>query len=789
MSNKRITPLYHSSWRVSPKRNTDRNSPLPYLGVTTGLREDTGQYIALVEIDWDAGTEYYSFVSVRTPSLEYLPYVLDISPIRREVALTGGLSSGECTVRFVNSPVGQDRYFVKKLGSVSARGRKLRVRLVNIEDGYSGALRVFEGKITGWTVSGGEVAIEARDNRFDEVFEGRLAQTVPLIDKFNFTGLPTYGVGGLGTTPPVLAPIVMGRMFDPLSSSLYGYIVPCFLVDTAATPGNAFVYVIGCRPLTSQLNTPVFYRYGVSTLSGTFTTAAYNGQTYAVVTFATEQRSADRTDELEITAWMNGITEDDGGSSVPILEPVRMLEYLLDTYTSLTTSTDFDTTLQTTAKTTSTNQGYATEQSTPVGYGSCAFGGVIYDMDSTWLQIIENFCKSIAASLYSTREGKLATFVDVDDAVAVDFSVDDETDIIRGSFSIRSNNDTASVLDFHYLEVPPIIASSEHGEFAFCPSYRIPGEKSRIGGYDVRKNLQLPYIRNAHAATEVVRVFADYYSSQSQWVDFDLPIRHYRNVDLNKYIGITHWQGISSAGGYDAIIARITGIEVHVQPTDLRVHVTAFKKATFTVGSDAFTRSDSNSLGSSWTEDEDAATNIQILTNRVRMLLAAGGGATNALAFRTETYGANQLARVTLFESVGGSTTGTLGGIFVRGSGTRSSFTGYAAIARGTNSGSAVIELREYNAEALSAGTLLATATMAGTGARFASGDELEIRADGTSIEVYSVSAVPSRNGLILSATDSTITSGTPGLVFRSSANGDVYDYTFDWDSFYARDF
>ena len=788
MSNKRITPLYHSSWRVSPKRNTDRTSPLPYLGPTTGLREDTGQYIALVEIDWDAGTEYYSFVSVRSPSVDYLPYILDISPIRREVALTGGLSSGECTVRLVNSPVGQDRYFVKKLGSVSARGRKLRVRLVNIEDGYSGKLNVFEGKITGWTVSGGEVTVQARDNRFDEIFQSRISQTVPLINKFNFTGLPLYGTGGLGTTPLVLAPIVMGRFFDPLSASLYGHLVPCYLVDTAASPGNAFVYVIGCRPLTDQLNVPVFYRYG-QVVAGTFTTAAYNGTTYAVVTFATEQRSADRTNEIEITAWMNGITEDDGGSSTPILEPVRMLEYLLDTYTSLTTSTDFDTTLQTTAKAASTSQGYANEQSSPSGYGSAAFGGLIYDMDANWLGIIEKFASSFAMQLYSTRESKLATFVDTDDAVSADFTVDDETDIIRGSFRVRSNDDVASVLDFHYLEVPNIIASSEHGEFVFCPAYRIPGEKSRIGDYDVRKNINLSYVRNAHAATEVVRVFSDYFSSKSQWIDFDLPIRHYRNVDLNKYIGITHWQGVSSAGGYAAVVARITGIEVHVQPTDLRVSVTAFKKATFTVGSDVFTRANSNSLGSGWTEDEDAATNIQILTNRVRMLLVAGGGATNALAFRTETYGANQLARITLFDSVGGSTTGTLGGIFVRGAGTRSSFTGYAAIARGTNGGSAVIELREYNAEALSAGTLLATATMIGTGARFASGDELEIRADGTSIEVYSVSAVPSRNGLILSATDSTITSGTPGLVFRSSANSDIYDYTFDWDSFYARDF
>ena len=185
MSDRRIFPLYPPT-RRNPRRYDSRESPLPYRGPV--VREDSGEYTALVEIDWDAGTEYYAFTSVRSPSVEYLPYVESISPIRREISLTGGLSSGQCTVELVNSPIGQDRYFSKKLASVDVRGRKFRVKIVNISEGYSAAMPVFEGKIISWEISGGLFKGREQDNRLEEIFQSLLWETGRRMKKGNFTG-------------------------------------------------------------------------------------------------------------------------------------------------------------------------------------------------------------------------------------------------------------------------------------------------------------------------------------------------------------------------------------------------------------------------------------------------------------------------------------------------------------------------------------------------------------------------------------------------------------------------
>lgn len=778
MANKRRRPL--EAPRTRPIRFVSRHRPLEYLAGDAVDRTDTGEHIGLVEIDWDTGTEYYSFVGIQSPSAYYDDLVTDVSPIRREVPLFGSdLSAGTATVSLFN----RDRAFSIKLSSTEARGRTIRIKFVSLALGLASAITLFAGKIINYKLSNHIFSVTANDIRYDEIFGALLSQSVPLIDKLNFTGLPLYGSAGLGTTPPILAPIVMGRLNDNTTSSLYGHLTPCFLVDTAAA-GNPFVYIICSRPLTTQLNTPVFYRYGVVlSPQPTLTTAVYNGHTYAAVTFLTEQRDVTRTNELEIAAWMNGITEDDGASSVPIINPVRMLEYLLDTYTSLDASTDLDTTLQTAAKTTAASQGYATEQSS--AWGSASFGGVIYSMDTTWQQVIEKFCESFAMQIYATRYGKIATFVDTDDVAAAEFTVDDETDILKDSFTIDSNNEVASTLDYHFLAVPEILVTGEHGEFVECPSYRIPGEKAQIGNYDIRKNVNLPYCRNAHAATEVMRVYADYYAVRSKWIEFDLPIRWFRWADLNRYVGITHRQGISATGGYDNVTARITGMEITVQPTSAKIHIKAFKKATFTAATDNCTRTDSNSLGSGWAENETAATNLQILSNQLRMSVGAGVGVTQAIATRTETFGNNQLIRALLGSSNIGNAS-TYGGLFVRGSGTAASFTGYSVLISNM-SGAAIIELYKCVAQALNAGTLLASAVMTGVNTRFSEGDELEIRADGTSIEVYGISPYPAHNGLILSATDSAITAGTPGVAFYSNGVGSAWH--FDWNTIYARDF
>lgn len=771
MPNKRQGPLPHPQ-RKGPLRHIQRKGSLPYRGAIR--RGDSGEFIALVEIDWAAGTEYYSFTSVRTPSIDYLPYVLKISPIRRQVSLYGGkMSIGNCRISLVNSPMGQDRYFSAKLATVNFRGRKVRVKLVEIGDGLGAALTVFEGRINRWFLSSGELTIDTRDTRIDELLGAKLSQTVPVISATTFSAVPDGQV-------PILTPLVMGRLIDMWATAAGGSAVG-FLVDTVGGGGTPYVYLFGARPLSTQGYTPVFYKYGSST-AGTMTTAVYSGTTYGVVKFASDQRDVNRPDEQEITAGINGFTEDDLPASAPILNPVRGLEYLLLTYAGMV-SGDFDSGLQTTAKDTAASQGYADDETSAASVGP-PFGFFMADPDATWAEVIEKFCETYALQFFTTRDGKLATYVATDDPDgSADFSIDDESDILDNSMMISSIDAVASVLSVKHMFRWPYGRRGDlepGSSFERRPEYVIPGEKTRIGGNDIQKSIHLWYCRSTRRAMEVARAYAEFSKTQAQWITFDLPIRWYRQVELNRLVSITHWQGVTSTPGYAAAVARIIGIEVIIQPRSMALQLTCFRKASFIQGKDSFSGSSLSSSNWSWVQDAYSVASNQLRTSNPSTLF------TNGAIIRTETFGNNQLARTSYAAASAPGPTQGYSGVVVRMTLTDSSgdpvVTGYAAVYDVASNTIKLYKMVTYN---LNTGS--GTLTLLGENTNVNALDkDLEIRVDGTSIEVWSIDVFPANNGRIIGPiTDSAISSGKTGHVFKGYQSG---RYTA-WKEFVSRDF
>lgn len=180
---------------------------------------------------------------------------------------------------------------------------------------------------------------------------------------------------------------------------------------------------------------------------------------------------------------------------------------------------------------------------------------------------------------------------------------------------------------------------------------------------------------------------------------------------------------------------------------------------------DNFDRTNSNSLGALWTEDESVATNLAIVSNLLHMDIT---NVQDAFARRTETYGNDQYAQMKWVSGTGA----TQSGVMVRSSGPRTNFTGYVATWWTNNPGNS-ITLRRYvnTADILdTTGVLIGTFTY-----NPVSGDTLKLEAIGSAIKVY-VNSI-----LRISVTDANIASGKPGVLVHSSAAS-----VADWDDFEA---
>jgi len=781
-----------------PKIASLRKSPLVYSGLsTTTPRTDTGSHIALIEIDWLSGTEYYSFEGVRTPNLFYDDLTVSVSPIRRSVSVFGGQTSfGDFTVGLYN----RSRKFSIKLATETPLMKNMRVKLVDISQGYSTAITLAEGQISSWKLSNMVLSVTAKTTAFQTIASTKLGSISPTVSQTLFPNT-------LASQANVLVPLLYGRILYPDMGTVELGSCPAYLIDTSGSPHN-FVYIVAVGVIGTDAgisgSTTSAFQYGVACAGAglpTFSTKTYNSTVFSTLEFDLEQRDASRLNEMEITAFLNGSPE--SGGSTPILDPVRALEVFL-AYCGLT---NVDTALQTAAKAVSASQGYSDEYLS-ANYPN-ALGAIISNAAATIQDIIETFSESFGMQLYMTRDGKLATFVDTDAPLTGDVQLTDENDIIKDSFSIGSSDNIATsiIYNFQYRATPGYRGDLNPGaQYLEQGEYSVPGELELLGGDlpAITHTLNLEYCRSSAHAYKVARSVGEYFRSGCNILDFDIPIRYFGAIDLNKYVSVTHWQGISASGGYTNAAARITDIEITVQPTAAKIHLSCISKVPYTSFVDKFTRSDASSIGTSYTISESASNMLQVESNKVKMVATDGTeGRVVAFCIPQSAFGDQQIARMRLIAHSGGSDSDTqpVMGIFVQGHGTYDAFRGYAAVRVGNGAGSTTLQLKRYDSEDISSvssgGTLLASVPAGAVIGTKMGNDILELRfieetINGSAfrLEVWVISQNPARNGLMISYRDNfdnNFLSGTPGIIFANESLTTAA--TIYWDEFEARDF
>lgn len=731
--------------------------------------------VTLLEITWASGTEYYSFMGERSPSADYDDLIESIEPVSRETALWGaGMSAASLSGRLFN----RDLKFSEKLfNETSWRGISVTLKLVTKADGLSSATTIIVGKLIKASISKGLFAFEAVDSRWSDLFAANISQSIPKLIPNIFPGLSP-------AQSPDIVPLIYGRV-QPITNAFGSFgAVAAKLVDTAGVSngmsGN-YVYALCARNTawnsggTQALDTFRYNNsYSGSRIMQKFSSGVY---TFTLADFSVDQRDPTRPNESEITYGLDGITETDVETAPPILNAVRSLEHYLVNYIPLSLS-DFDTSLQSAAKTEAVSRLYADDLVND-NYSPASLGAAIENGDLTQDQVIGMFCESFGFCLYSTKDGKLATFVLTDDNEPdATIAVDDENNILQGSLVASFNDDVASVLQFNHMfrwtfgqqgdRVPGQI-------FLRQPDYVIPGEKLLLdpsGSIDIRNSISQYFVRKTSAALSAARAVSECFRSKAQKIELDLPVRFFDQIELNSYCSVTAREAIGSAGGYAGAVGRIIGYTIAPGATDARIHLRLFRRAPATIGRDDFIRADSTSIGSGWTESSSLTSTFEISSNR---LMAKRTG----VILRAETFSNNQLASI---RSRSDGVSADCGPV-VRGSGTRTSFTGYQAIL--TQSGGIYsIKLRKYVAQALTgSGSTIGSAILGITNSALED-KVIEIRAEGTTISVYVYSSfnVVGRSGKVIEVTDASIASGAPGYA------SDSPQARFS-DDFYSRDF
>lgn len=189
--------------------------------------------------------------------------------------------------------------------------------------------------------------------------------------------------------------------------------------------------------------------------------------------------------------------------------------------------------------------------------------------------------------------------------------------------------------------------------------------------------------------------------------------------------------------------------------------------------SDNFDRADSNSLDAPWTESENAAITIRILSNKLalRVFDTVEQVFSKGYARYSSSTPNDQKSKLT-FKAKTGTSDGSKTGPMVRGSGTSTSFTGYGAVYGGNTNN---IQIRKWVAQSLD---VLGTQIGSTYTVTLVDGDTVELEVVGTALKVYV-------NGIErISGTDSAIASGDPGVLINNNFGANPgANFNMDWDN------
>lgn len=476
-----------------------------FLGIEASNSTAAG-LILLARIKLDAGDRLVSLTGIATATKFYGPRLVSVDDISREISVQPGeFRAAEITLTLDNT----DDFFSDIRTAEPLIGRTVEVLLFDAAIGESDATVIAAGEISSWSGTSKMFTINAQDlslNRLDQVIDDR-------IDTTNFPDVPDE-------TSRELVPLVIGLVSSEGTGQSNTGALPAYLVDPAIAQSK-YQYV-ACQREVKDI--PNVYVYGVVTVSGfTIQTRTLGGKTYTTIEFAADQRDSARSNELEITCDVDGITDDGTSSGNRISNPARIWEEVL--LQNGFVAGDIDA-----AKFTTAAAAYA-GRSVTGGFASI-------DTDETLRDIAEKMALSFNMTTIATRAGKLGISVPEPGAVTPSSPVSiDESEIVRDSFSMAGPDELASAIDYRF-------AKNWHlDEFDLSGAVEDAGLAANLNR-DVRVTAELDYVRHVSAAAAIANDKLFFLSDQRVLVEARADVTLLRSVDVGDTVTFKHFSGI-----------------------------------------------------------------------------------------------------------------------------------------------------------------------------------------------------------------------------------------------------
>lgn len=531
------------TYRTFPLPFTNRKFPLDF----DRLAREFARYVVLLEIDFESGTRYYSYHGVRATTQFYKDRIIELGAISRETPPLGGAYSiSDLTVSVANT----DMEFSELAGAGPIYDRAVRVRFGDPQRGLSRMTVIFTGQITGdWDISEHVFKFNARDVRYDR-FQESVAGSMKRLVTSVFPNLP-------GGTPAHVVPAVYGDVrVDPdidLGPSYGGSYdgggpLPAYLIDPDLNR-----YVVADSAVKGV---PQVFVYGVlaDPADYTVTEAVYGGQTMTFLDFAVSPLDPQRTSELEVTVSVQGKV--DGSSSGDLIDnPIEQIGDCLATYFE-TPAGDLETTLYDAVRARMDLDNYK---------GAWA----IVKHEQLRSDVLAKWSESFQCPIMPTKNNKLGFYLNTTDALPTPLVRFRQNDLrgFKNMSNPPSNIATVFTQDYMYHYTKDY--------FARQPDFVISGEEAWLGrAKRADQPLNLWYVRDEDTADLVAEAAADLRREAVKYVSFELSPDHFRVVDLQSVIGITHFEGIG-VGGYQNEPFRITSLTLSADPRSMKVGVMA----------------------------------------------------------------------------------------------------------------------------------------------------------------------------------------------------------------------
>lgn len=474
------------------------------------------------EIDLADGTERFSLGGVSGATKFYEPRIVEFGDFSVEVpAIPGEARLSDTSVVLDDT----DRRFTKSKAANAYKNVKFRWLIGDLSRGESALTEIYNGRISNFSAGRGRFTLTVTQDSFPK-FSTALAGKM---SKATFPDLPDE-------TKLKLVPWVAGTVSSVgLSNS---GAMPAYRIDPAASQSK-YRYVAAQGDIKEITNV---YKYGAIQTSGiTKTTAAYGGETYAVIDFTVDPLDAARRNEFEVTWDGVGVTDSGASSGVAITNPAKQIEAFL--LNNGFVAADIDSTAMSAAETLFSNRGMAG--------GVCIVGDGSEDVRS----IVERFTASFNMYVYPSKAGKLA--VSTIDNPAADTSALQaitEAEIVLGGFSFRGTKEYASRIYYNF--------SKNHAlsEFEDRSNFEDTAQSTKFGGEVQADPLQLDFVRLSHVASAVARDRLFFMAEERVVIDLHVSSKRYNEFKIADQVLLTHRGGLSTdQKGFNGTIAQVIG--------------------------------------------------------------------------------------------------------------------------------------------------------------------------------------------------------------------------------------